>query len=129
MVTRRNLLKGAGVGAAAIATPAAALAADQAATPVLVLYDSRLPESADFAARHGSAQRLDVAQGHATGWADLRTGIPQGTRLEGLTRWSDYAALRLALRGSGLRAGAETPARAPLSGHDGLTRWSLAPRA
>lgn len=125
MVTRRNLLKGAGVGAAAIATPAAALAS----APVLVLYDSRLPESADFAARHGSAQRLDVAQGHATGWADLRAGLPRGTRIEGLTRWSDYAALRLALRGSGLRAGAETPARAPVSGHDGLTRWSLAPRA
>jgi len=116
MVTRRNILQGAGVTAALAAAPAMATRAQG-----LVVYDSRLPESASFAAQQGGITH-DIANGHA-GLRGVRA------RIEGLTRWSDYVTLRLALRGSGLRPGAQTPVTAPLSGHHGLILWTLEPRA
>jgi len=113
MATRRNILQGAGVTAALAAVPVMA-----ARVQGLVVYDSRLPESADFAAQWGGPVH-DIARGYP---------LPQGGRIEGLTRWSDYVALRLALRGAGLRPAAQSPVTAPLSGHHGLIHWVLEPR-
>jgi len=121
MVTRRNILQGAGLTAALAAAPALARGQQQG----VVVYDSRLPESAIFAAQNSGVISHDIASGHA----GLRGGVPSGARVQGLTRWSDYVSLRLALRGAGLRPAAQTPASAPISGHHGLIRWTLEPRA
>lgn len=123
---RRTLLKGAAVASAAGALPLAA----EAAAPVvrLVVYDSRIAESRDFAAGIAAAHRLDLAAAHDSQWAGLRGALPAVTRIEGLTGWSDWVAVRGELEARGLRTSAEDRVSAPLSGKAHLLRWSMQAR-
>lgn len=115
---RRGLLKGGALAGVAVAVPVGARAAEAAA---FVVYDSRLPESASFAGGRGiDLARISLREAH---------GLLAGAgRVEGLTRWSDWTVLRGLLEEQGLRRTAETRVGAPLSGHDGLLRWSMAAR-
>ena len=71
---------------------------------------------------------VDLAREHATLFARLRGPLPPG-RIEGLTGWSDWVALRGELEGRGWRIAGEAPVAAPASGRAHLFRWTLAPRA
>jgi hypothetical protein len=115
---RRGLLKGGALAGVAAAMPVAARAAEASA---VVVYDSRLPESASFAGERG----IDLAR---TSLREAHGLLAGAVRIEGLTRWSDWTVLRGLLESQGLRRTAETRVGAPLSGHDGLLRWSMAAR-
>jgi hypothetical protein len=124
-VSRRAVLKagaltGLGTGSA-IAAPA--LAARMQPLP-LVIFDSRIAESVAFSATQTAGDALDLAQGTAAAWRAL--GTP--SRVTGLTRWSDWTALRGALEEQGLRVQTEQRVAAPLSGRDHLFCWSMALR-
>lgn len=116
---RRGVLKGGALVGAVAAVPVAAQAA--AGVAAVVVYDSRLAESASFAGGRG----IDLA---AMSLRDAHAALAGATRVEGLTRWSDWTVLRGLLEEQGLRRTGETRASAPLSGHDGLLRWSMAAR-
>ena len=123
-IDRRKLLKGGALAGVASALPAAsAAAAAAAAGPALVVFDSRLAESVQFA-RALPGERVDVASDD--GWARVRAA--GSSRVEGLTRWSDWVAARGSLEEQGLRLASEMPAKAPLSGRTHLFRWSMATR-
>ncbi|MBB3954879.1 hypothetical protein [Novosphingobium sediminicola] len=110
-LSRRRMMQGAGAAGLIAARPALA-----AAAPALLVYDSRLPESAAFAAASSTPLRHDLAQGRLD---PRRIGLV--SRIEGLTRRSDYVALSLALRLHGMRSKDERR----LSTRDHLFRWSL----
>ncbi|WP_298164736.1 hypothetical protein [Novosphingobium sp.] len=121
--TRRGVLKGGALAGAVAAVPVAAQAAAGVAAEVtaVIVYDSRLAESASFAGGRG----IDLA---AVSLRDAHAALVGASRIEGLTRWSDWTVLRGLLEEQGLRRTVETRASAPLSGHDGLLRWSMAAR-
>ncbi|HWU02638.1 MAG TPA: hypothetical protein VN222_07875, partial [Novosphingobium sp.] len=105
-----------------------ATGASAAVTTRLVVFDSRIPESLDFASRQPGAARIDMAQLHADGWAMLRGKWPEYGAIDGMTRWSDWVVLRGELEARGLRASAENRSSAPLSGRDHLFRWAMRQR-
>jgi len=113
---RRGVLKGGALAGVAVAVPVGAWAAE-----ALVVYDSRLAESASF----GGGQGIDLAR---VSLRDAHVRLADAARVEGLTRWSDWTVLRSLLEEQGLRRTAETRVSSPLSGHDGLIRWSMAAR-
>ena len=115
-VTRRGLLKAGAVAGAAVAVPAGAMALKGAG---LVIHDSRVPESLAFA-RSASGTTLDLAREHGQRFAAIRGGLPMRW-IEGLTRWSDYVALRRELARQGFRVTAEARSGS-------LIRWSMAAR-
>lgn len=113
---RRTVLKaGAVAGVAGLAAPAAAFA-----IPALTVCDSRIAESRVFAP--GGAA-LDLAQG----WDAVRAH-PGAARIEGLTGWSDYVALRGLFGARGLRVVREERVAAPLSSRANLIRWRMVAR-
>lgn len=115
-VDRRSVLKAGALAGVSAATPAlAAMGGDEA----LVIHDSRIAESRAFAMGQG----IDLSRG----WSQLRAH-PGATRVEGLTGWSDYVALRGLLGARGLRVVREEKVAAPLSGRAHLFRWSMAAR-
>lgn len=116
-LSRRRLLQGAGAAGLVAARPALAASAP---APALLVYDSRIPESAAFAAASTNPARHDLAQGRI----DPRR-IAAIDRIEGLTRHSDYVALSLALRLNGMRAGDARRLSSAISARDHLFRWSL----
>lgn len=120
---RRGVLQGGALVGAVAAVPVAAHAASAVATEAagMVVYDSRLAESASFAGGRG----IDLA---VMSLREAHAALAGSTRVEGLTRWSDWTVLRGLLEERGLRRTAETRLGAPLSGHDGLLRWSMAAR-
>lgn len=116
--TRRGVLKGSVLAGAAVAVP---LGAQAAAVSAVLVHDSRLAESARFA----GVQGIDLA---GVSLREAHARLAGAVRVEGLTRWSDWTVLRGLLEAQGLRRTAETRVGAPLSGHDGLIRWSMAAR-
>lgn len=114
-LSRRRMMQGTGAAGLLAARPALA------APATLLVYDSRIPESASFAAASPLSLRHDLAQGRI----DPRR-IAAIASVEGLTRRSDLVALSLALRLNGLRMMDERRSAAPLSGRDHLFRWSMA---
>lgn len=120
-VSRRSMLKGGALAGSALAMPAIAM--EMQGFPVVV-FDSRIAESVAFAVAQAGAKTIDMAHGAEAGWRAL--GDPG--RVTGLTRWSDWTALRGALEEKGLRTIDEVRAAAPLSGRDHLFRWTMAPR-
>ena len=120
-VSRRAMLKGGALATSAIAMPA--LAVEMQAVP-LVIFDSRIPESLAFATMQAGQRSIDLAHGTEAAWRAL--GTP--SRVMGLTRWSDWTALRGALEEQGLRTDKEARATAPVSGRDHLFRWSMGRR-
>jgi hypothetical protein len=130
-VNRRMVLKGSALVGAAAGMPLAANAAASAVTgksATLVIFDSRIAESADFAAHHTAAHRIDLAEAHHTRWAALRGDLPPVGAVEGLTGWSDWITVRGELETRGLRLAGESPVKAALSGKAHLFRWSLKAR-
>ena len=115
-LTRRALVKTGVAAAAAGAVPMQAIAAG--GRPVLVVYDSRLPESAAFARTSGAA-RIDIAAEDANFWRGLRAPVPAG-RVVGLTRWADLVVARGWLEEQGKRLKLEEQL---VPG--GLFRWEL----
>jgi hypothetical protein len=91
----------------------------------VLVFDSRLAESADYARGVAAAQRIDLAQ---VPLRALHQALAGAVRIEGLTRWSDWTVLRGLLESDGLRRADEARLAAPISGHDGLWRWSMAAR-
>jgi len=120
--TRRGLLKGSALAGAAVALP---VAAGAATAPALLVYDSRLAESADYARGAAAMQRIDLA---AAPLRAVHLALAGAGRIEGMTRWSDWTVLRGLLEADGLRRDGESRLATPLSGHDGLWRWSMAAR-
>jgi len=120
-VSRRAMLKGGALAGSAIVMPAVALEMKGGA---LVMFDSRIPESVAFAATHAGLRTIDLADGTEAAWRTLG----QPSDVAGLTRWSDWTALRGALEEQGLRVVQEARASAPLSGRDHLFRWSMISR-
>lgn len=128
---RRDVLKAGVLAGLAGVLPAAASAAvtgargsagagrGTSAAPGLVVYDSRIPESRRFA----QVQGLDLAHGYAALLAH-----PGCARIEGLTRWSDYVALRGHFGDRGMRVMREDKIEAPLSGKTHLFRWTMVAR-
>ena len=114
-LTRRTLVK---TGAAVAATGTLSVRAIAGGRPVLVVYDSRLLESAAFARAAGAVQ-IDVAAEDANFWRGLRARLPAG-RVIGLTRWPDFVVARGWLEEQGKRLKLEERV-AP----GGLFRWEL----
>jgi hypothetical protein len=130
-VNRRTVLKGSALAGAAVGVPLAANAATSAVTgksATLVIFDSRIAESADFAARRAAAHRIDLAEAQQTRWAALRGSLPPVGSVEGLTGWSDWITVRGELESRGLRVVSESPVKAALSGKTHVFRWSLKAR-
>lgn len=123
-LARRGVLQGAVLGSAAVLAPGMACALDHGRA--LVVFDSRLPESARFAADHLGALTFDLAEAGASRWSALRGELPQVRVIEGLSGWSDWVSARGLLEGKGLRLLREDRIAAPLSGKAGLFRWSMA---
>lgn len=120
-LSRRSMLKGSALAGSVVAAPAFAASVGEAA---LVVFDSRVPESLAFAAAQHGPQQIDLAGGLESAWRAL--GSPQ--RVTGLTRWSDWTALRGLLEEQGLRLGEEMLVAAPLSGRNHLFRWTMTAR-
>jgi hypothetical protein len=97
-VSRRSMLKLGMVAAAATIPVSRGFAAKR---PVLVVYDSRVPESVAFAKTHG-VRSIDLAHEHGTLWRNLRGALPKG-RIVGMTRWSDLVVVRGVLEEKGRR--------------------------
>jgi hypothetical protein len=92
-ITRRSVLQGALVAAAAVST---GTTRDLAVPPAaLLVYDSRLPQSSALKRRH-VGQSIDLAHEHANFWRNLRSLRASGT-VVGLTCWSDYVQVRALL--------------------------------
>lgn len=120
-LSRRSILKGTVLTGSAIAAPA--FAANLGDAPLMV-FDSRVPESLAFAAAQGSAQRFDLAQGIEK----ARSALNHAQSVTGLTRWSDWTALRGLLEEQGLRLKEDMRAASPLSGRTHLFRWTMTAR-
>ena len=120
-LSRRSMLKGSALAGSAIAAPA--FAASMGEAP-LVVFDSRIPESLAFAATQAGSQRFDLAQG-----IENARSLPKiAQSVTGLTRWSDWTALRGLLEEQGLRLKEDMRAASPLSGRTHLFRWTMTAR-
>ena len=92
-------LAGAAVGGAALASP----------VPVIAVHDSRIADSARFAARAVAQgwHTFDVSGQHDTFWKAAREHAFDAKEISGLTRWSDWVALRGHLGERGFRVARE----------------------
>ena len=120
-VSRRSMLKSSALAGAVVATPA--MAAVASPRP-LVVFDSRIPESAAFAATRAPGRSIDLALSSA----DAARAIKFPQVVTGLTRWSDWTALRGVMEAQGLRLSEEIRAAAPLSGRTHLFLWTMTAR-
>jgi hypothetical protein len=102
--TRRNVLKGAALAAAATSVEMVAAPLREPAS--VLVYDSRFPASRAFAAQHSDVTRIDIAQEEERLWASFRAAPAHG-RIIGLTRWSDWVMARGWLEEHGRRVGVE----------------------
>jgi hypothetical protein len=121
-IDRRGLLKGSALAGAAVTIPAIAATP---AIPAIVVFDSRLAESAHLGGTLAVERRIDLA---AMSLRAAHQSMAEAGRIDGLTRWSDWVVLRGLLEDDGLRCASETRLAAPLSGHDALWRWSMVAR-
>lgn len=120
---RRTVLKGALAAGAAVGTRSGAAGL----RPALLVGDSALPLSRAFLGAHPLTATIDLAQDRLYGWKALRAA-GGANRIEGLTRWSDWVAVRGALLAQGYRVTAEARVASPAAGPV-LFRWTMVPRA
>lgn len=120
-VSRRAMLKGGAVVGSALAVPAFAVEIQQ--LPVVV-FDSGIAESLAFAAAQNGLRSVDLRKGGVRGVLPLDS--PRN--VTGLTRWSDWTALRGLLEESGLRVTEEIRVPGRVSGRDHLFRWTMVAR-
>lgn len=108
-VTRRTLLTGAGLGAAALSLPAFAKGAQR---PALAVFDSRLSQSAAFASecRAAGIRLHDIAGEDVNLWRASRAGfgLAEGEPMVGMVGWSDWLVLRGLLHEQRRRITSET---------------------
>lgn len=124
---RRDLLKGA-IGIGALALPAGVgIARGQGVR--MVVYDSRIAESRLFARPLAGRTKLDVAAGHGSRWAALRNASHGPGRIEGLTAWSDWVAVRGEFERRGLRVVHEHVVASQQVRRSNLVRWTMVPRS
>lgn len=121
IVSRRSMLKAGAAASAAFTLPA--FAAKNVST--LILFDSRIPESRDFA-RAASGTMIDLADIEISQWAVLRADLDGKHHVIGLTGWTDWVTARGFLEERGLRLTSETSVPAPVSGKAHLFRWEMA---
>jgi hypothetical protein len=123
-ITRRSILIGAGLGGAALAVPAFAHAQSR---PALAVYDSRLPQSLQFAAecKAKGIKLFDIADQESGLWRACRDGfgVGEGDTIIGMTAWSDWVALRGLLHEQQRRVRSESRVEA---GGRSLFSWSVA---
>jgi hypothetical protein len=105
-ITRRTLLKGALIGAAATRIARAAAEDSPGSRISLRIFDSRSAQSRAWLGCDAQAA-VDVAQEQARRWSTLRSISPRG-RVEGLTTWSDWVQARGVLEQKGKRLCAES---------------------
>lgn len=128
-IDRRTVLKGSAAASTAVGVPVAAHRMQETGETVLI-FDSRIPESASFAAeRRSEMQLVDIARADEQGWPMLRGALPEASQVEGLTGWSDWVSVRGELEARGWRFHRDDPIPAPLSGKAHLFRWSLKRRS
>lgn len=125
VLARRDLLKATAL-TGVLAVPAG-IAVTRGRAPVLV-FDSRIAEARGFAAMLSGAPAMDLASADATRWKAIRAGMPRGRTVEGLTRWSDWIAVRGELEAQGLRLAHEAILRRSSSRRSDLVRWGMVPR-
>ncbi len=113
-ISRRTILKCAGAIGAASTLPA--FASEPA--PRLIVFDSRIPESRDFAVGR-NAILIDVAHEDKSFWRSLRS-VPSG-EVAGLTTWSDWVVVRGYLEEQRMRLRSETRV-----GDTSLFHWRMA---
>lgn len=114
ILSRRSLIKSGVLATVIAATTVRVLATPR---PALVIYDSRLPQSSDFA-RTWHTPKIDVAHEDAHFWRTLRTVAPDGT-IMGITSWSDWVIVRGLLEEKGMRVKEEAASGT-------LFRWTMA---
>lgn len=119
-LTRRDALKAGAIASAALAAP---IAAASLHTRRIVVFDSRIAESLAFA-RTADGRGIDLAGEHGARFASIRGGLPEAQQIDGLTRWSDFAALRREFERQGWRITAESRAGKASA----LFRWSMTHR-
>jgi hypothetical protein len=117
-MTRRGLLRGGVLASAMVGVPAGAAALRRGG---LVVYDSAIPESRAFVRGVSGTRKLDLAAEHRRRFATLRAGLPGSKAIDGLTRWSDWVALRSELESGGWRLTYE----ARSGKRDDLFRWAM----
>lgn len=120
-LSRRTMLKGSALAGATVAKSAIAASIHHA--PVVV-FDSRIPESRALAAAHPGSRCVNLEQGLAT----VRHVLGRPQAVIGLTRWSDWTALRGLFEEQGLRLEEEMRAPSPLSSRTHLFRWTMTAR-
>ncbi len=120
-VSRRVMLKGGALAGSALAVPAFAAEIQKL---TVVVFDSGIAESVAFAATQNGSWSIDLGDRGVMG------GIALGTpcHVTGLTRWSDWTALRGLLEEKGLRTTEEIRVPGRLSGRDHLFRWTMVRR-
>ncbi len=125
-VNRRSVIAGTAVAAAAVALPVGV----KRFTPAgrLLVFDTRIIESREFAKSMGGGPKLDLARERDTLWAGLRGRLPAAARVEGLTGWSDWTSVRGELEARGFRLVRENPVKRAASRKADLFRWSMAAR-
>jgi len=107
IVDRRQALTGLIAGAALSGAPAARAAVRDAQT--VIVADLRLPAVRRLTAGYRPARLIDLSAAHADLWREMRGFVPGGARVIGVTRWSDWIAVRGLLIERGLRVRAERP--------------------
>lgn len=96
--TRRIFLAGGAIASAAIPVSVRAI---EVLRNQITVFDSRFARSQMFAAA-GLGETVDVAQNPVNLWSALRD-VPTGASVVGLTRWSEFIAIRGQLESTGLR--------------------------
>lgn len=118
---RRRLLQGAALAGGALGLGGTARALTGA--PDLVVHDSAIAATAALLGQHPLATRIDIARERHTRWQSVRGADGAARRIDGLTRWSDWVAIRGELERQGYRVTNES--KAPTSG---LFHWSMTAR-
>ncbi|MCW6533539.1 hypothetical protein [Sphingomonas lycopersici] len=106
IIDRRQALTGLIAGAALSGAPAARAARG---AQTVIVADLRLPAVRQLTAGYRPARLIDLSAAHADLWREMRGFVPGGARVIGVTRWSDWIAVRGLLIERGLRVRAERP--------------------
>ena len=122
-VDRRTALFGIAGSGAAASIPSAARATF---APTILFADTRLPATGGFVAGAAGARVIDIATAEDDLWREVRDFVPAGSRVRGLTRWSDWITLRGVLLEKGLRVRDERAADPALTGDTALFHWEMA---
>ncbi len=120
-VSRRSMLKGGALAGSVLAVPAFAVEIQR--LPVVV-FDSAIAESVAFAATQGGSRSINLEDAGIL----RRIALGDPRHVTGLTRWSDWTALRGLLEERGLRMTEEVRVPGRLSGRDHLFRWTMIAR-